>query len=398
MSRKEFQFSQFLSRSNELAIFDPAGIYQEVTVKLWGKGVVRRGLVRGAELAGNRRFIARAGHFILSKIDARNGASGLVPPTLEGAVVTNDFPLFQVDRSIVDLRYLELLSRTPAFIDLCRRSSEGTTNRVRLDEDKFLALKVRLPSVGEQKRVVDRVDSVARKLLEADTIRTEQRRLTEQLIASAFDDISRGAPLKKMSLVAPIVRRPVEISFDTTYPELGIRSFFKGTFHKPSLSALELGSKRLFSILPGDLIFSNVFAWEGAVAIASPNDAGRYGSHRFITCAVDEDVANAAYLLQYFRTEEGFEKIKEASPGGAGRNRTLGIEALGEIQVPMPPVELQRKFAGLHQKASTLFQVFEESSALYGILTPSILEREFDKCFENQRTKRPDSDVASAAA
>jgi hypothetical protein len=44
-------------------------------------------------------------------------------------------------------------------------------------------------------------------------------------------------------------------SFDASYPELGIRSFFKGTFHKPHLSALEIGSKRVFWIEPGDLLF-----------------------------------------------------------------------------------------------------------------------------------------------
>ena len=33
----------------------------------------------------------------MSKIDARNGAYGIVPAELEGAIVTNDFPVFDVD-------------------------------------------------------------------------------------------------------------------------------------------------------------------------------------------------------------------------------------------------------------------------------------------------------------
>lgn len=146
-----------------------------------------------------------------------------------------------------------------------------------------------------------------------------------------------------LSDIAPIVRRPVEIRHDQAYPELGIRSFGKGTFHKPPLAGSEVGSKRLFRIEPGDLIFSNVFAWEGAIAVASPADAGRFGSHRFITCGVDDSRADATYLKLYLTASpDGRAQVLQASPGGAGRNRTLGIEKMGKIQIPLPPLAVQQ--------------------------------------------------------
>ncbi len=150
-------------------------------------------------------------------------------------------------------------------------------------------------------------------------------------------------PMTAMADFAPIVRRPVDIRPDHLYPELGIRSFGKGTFHKPPLTGADAGTKRLFKIEPGDLVLSNVFAWEGAIAVASSDDAGRYGSHRFITCVVDSARACAEYLKFYLTaSEDGKEQIRRASPGGAGRNRTLGVEKLGEIKIPLPPVEMQR--------------------------------------------------------
>lgn len=146
-------------------------------------------------------------------------------------------------------------------------------------------------------------------------------------------------PKVALADIAPIVRRPVEIRHDQAYPELGIRSFGKGTFHKPPLSGSEVGTKRLFRIEPGDLVFSNVFAWEGAIALAAPADAGRFGSHRFITCVVDSDRANATYLKLYLTASpEGRAQVLQASPGGAGRNRTLGVEKMGQIRVPLPPL------------------------------------------------------------
>lgn len=150
-------------------------------------------------------------------------------------------------------------------------------------------------------------------------------------------------PMTALADIAPIVRRPVDIRPDHSYPELGVRSFGKGTFHKPPLTGADAGTKRLFKIEPGDLVLSNVFAWEGAIAVASSDDAGRYGSHRFITCVVDPSRACAEYLKFYLTaSEDGKEQIRRASPGGAGRNRTLGVEKLAQIKIPVPSIEMQR--------------------------------------------------------
>ncbi len=122
---------ELLRRSDETVEPVADREYREVTVRLWGKGVNERGRVLGADLAG-RRFVTHAGQFIASRIDARHGATGLIPRSLEGALVTNDFPLFDIDHSRLYGEFFGWLSRTETFIDLCRRASEGTTNRVRL--------------------------------------------------------------------------------------------------------------------------------------------------------------------------------------------------------------------------------------------------------------------------
>ena len=84
-----------LIRSEEWIILEPDKRYKEVTVRLWGKGVNLRKETNGAEIASPRRLVVRENQFILSRIDARNGASGLIPDSLDGAIVSNDFPCFQ---------------------------------------------------------------------------------------------------------------------------------------------------------------------------------------------------------------------------------------------------------------------------------------------------------------
>jgi type I restriction enzyme, S subunit len=117
---------------------------------------------------------------------------------------------------------------------------------------------------------------------------------------------------------------------------MGIRSFGKGTFLKPVLTGAQLGNKRVYRVRVGDLVFMNVFAWEGAIVVAQADDDERVGSHRFLTHEVNPDLATPEFLCFHFLTPHGLEDIGAASPGSAGRNRTLGIDKLAQIQVPVP--------------------------------------------------------------
>jgi type I restriction enzyme S subunit len=178
-----------LRRSEDWISIDPGKVYKEVTVKLWGRGVVLRREVPGAEIQSDRRATVRAGQFILSRIDARNGALGAVPSELDGAVVSNDFPVFTPDPSRLDVKYLGLLSRTQRFVDLCRAASEGTTNRVRLKEDRFLSMQIALPPLPEQRRIVARVEELAGKIersLELDRQATRQANVLIMSIAKGI--------------------------------------------------------------------------------------------------------------------------------------------------------------------------------------------------------------------
>lgn len=78
---------------------------------------------------------------------------GFIPDELDGAIVTNDFPLFTLSED-VDPEYFSLFSQTAYFDDACKRASEGSTNRKRLKLDKFYMIKFSLPNKDEQQRIV----------------------------------------------------------------------------------------------------------------------------------------------------------------------------------------------------------------------------------------------------
>lgn len=368
---------ELLRRSDESAVLDPAAEYHEVTIKLWGKGVISRGKVYGSDVVSVRRVV-RANQLILSKIDARNGAIGLVPPELDGAIVSNDFPSFDFrNHSQCNPAFMGWLVRSSPFVELCKAASEGTTNRVRIKEDRFLGQSIALPPLAEQQAITARIDALAEKTRQVEAHLDAVERDAEHLLALRFRDAIADAPLRPMAEIAPLVRREQSIDLNGSYPELGIRSFGKGTFHKPPLSGGDVGTKRLYSIKPGDLLFSNVFAWEGAIAIAQPEDAGRFGSHRFITCQANPELTTAAFLRYYFLTDEGMLKIGEASPGGAGRNRTLGLEKLMAIEVPMPSLAVQQIFDRLQAEIAALKAKHTAIREANAALLPATLERVF---------------------
>lgn len=366
-----------LVRSGEPAVLAADAEYHEVTIKLWGKGVVSRGKVQGSDVVANRRLV-RAGQFILSKIDARNGAVGIVPPELDGAIVSSDFPSFAVrDAKIVDPSFLGWMARSPGFVRLCKAASEGTTNRVRIKESKFLKQEVSLPSLAEQHAIIARLNALTDKTRQLTAYLDIIDADSDSLLAQRFAKIIVGAPRKPMASVAPIVRREVVIQPETSYTELGVRSFYKGTFHRRTILGVEFTWQKMYRVELGDLIFSNIMAWEQAIALATPDDHGCVGNHRMLTCVADPEVVLPEFLAYYFTTDDGFAKVYAASPGTAARNRTLVAGNLEAIEVPVPPLPAQRAFVELQTAVKGLKgrnATIRKSSAA---VVPATLERVF---------------------
>ena len=356
---------------------DPDQTYAQVTARLWGKGLALRGHVKGSEIAAAQQNRVSTNQFVISKIDARHGAFGIVPAELDGAVVSNDFPAFNVDPDKALPEFVAWVARTGWFIAICKSASEGSTNRVRLKESRFLAQSIPLPTTTEQQAIVKRLDQAAAAIAARGNAATAMTSEVEATLRAAFARIIANAPRVAMGEIAPLVRRPVVIDPDASYPELGVRSFGKGAFHKPALPGIEVGTKKLFTVGAGDLVFNIVFAWEGAVAVAADKDAGRVGSHRFLTCVPDPSRATSEFLRFWFLSEEGMLALGQASPGGAGRNRTLGIKALEAIKVPVPSLDAQLWFDSLQSKARAAKAAQAEATAHLDQLLPAMLNEVF---------------------
>lgn len=371
------KMGQFLRLRKEFFTIDDAEEYQLVTVQLHTRGIRERSCLMGSEIKTKKQQRVKAGDLLVAEIDAKVGGYGIVPTELEGAIVSGHYFLYEIDRHQILPGYLNYYLQTGYPEQDLQQFVKGSVNYAAIRSQHFFELEIPLPQLENQRRIVQRIEAIHQRINEIDALQEITEHRIKDAINSLISSVTGESDRKALKEIAPLIRRSFKIDPECEYPELGIRSFGKGTFHKPSIRGDELNGKRLFKIEPGDLLFSNVFAWEGAVAVAQPEDQGRYGSHRFISREPVEGVASADFLFYYFTTAEGIEQLGKASPGSAGRNRTLGLKMLDEIKVPLPCYNKQMSIVSITKKFEELRkrqdQIRQENEGLF----KSILDRAF---------------------
>lgn len=148
------KIGSFLSRSKELVTLQDNIVYKRVSVSTIGKGIAVRDTKLGKDIGTKKQYLVKKGQFLLSKIDARNGAFGVVPEEADGAIITGNFWAFDVDYNLLNPQYLVLVTQTKQFVGFAEKCSNGTTNRHYLQDDAFLQQSIPLPSLEEQERIL----------------------------------------------------------------------------------------------------------------------------------------------------------------------------------------------------------------------------------------------------
>jgi len=156
------------------------------------------------------------------------------------------------------------------------------------------------------------------------------------------------------------VVKPVEVIPDREYREIGIRSHGKGLFHKEPVKGSDLGNKSVFWVEIDCLIINIVFAWEQAVGITTDQEKGMIASHRFPMWQSKGNI-DLEYLMKVFLTPFGRHLLELASPGGAGRNRTLGQDYFNKTPVCIPKnIEEQQKIVKILSTWDRAIEMKEE--------------------------------------
>ncbi len=386
---KLVRLGDLLIRSEEIIEVDPTGQYQQITVRMWGNGVTSRGWVTGAELGSARWYIAHPDQFILSKIDARHGAFGLVPSELDGAIVSNDFPLYDVNLAQLLPAYLYWISRTHDFVTLCRQASEGTTNRIRLRLDRFLASQIPLPPLGEQRRIVAHIDALAARIAEARGLRLGAVEEAEAILGSQLEKLCSRLEIEHPSTnLSDVVVRICDMNHEMPdevaegIPLVSPLNFTAGridyrTAKKISVNDFERLSRKCRP-QRDDILLTRYGAGYGNLRMVETDDPF-LASYSIAVITPNQNLVDRRYLYWMLVSP----RIQSQAQQGirASAMPDLGLKTIRNFEIPLPPLDEQRRIVAylddLQARVDALKRLQQKTAAELDALLPSVLDRAF---------------------
>ena len=173
------ELRSLLSQYKDIVSIKPEESYKLVTIS--NKGIIHlRNIVHGVEIKGDTAYRIKAGAFIYSRLAAHTGSFGLVPPELDGAIVTNEMPVFEINQDIILADYLLYLLRQKKFLNILFQLTKGM-GRIRIKEESLLDIKLLIhKDIADQKRVIDSLDSKFENIEAFDNTRSEQIEIITQ--------------------------------------------------------------------------------------------------------------------------------------------------------------------------------------------------------------------------
>lgn len=305
------------------------------------------------------------------------------------------FDDFTTDRKYVDFPF-KIRSSATKILKMNRKDlnlkyifNAFDTVKFQADDHKrywiseFQYLKIPYPSHSEQYKIVEILDTwekaiskkeqllieflKRRKSLEIGLfngqIRFQDFKLNEKKTVTYLGEIPSDWELKPISEIVLKAKKPFTPEPETLYREIGIRSHCKGIFHKEEVTGASLGNKSVFWIQPDCFVVNIVFAWEHAIAKTTEAEVGMIASHRFPMYKPKKGVLDLDYLLYYFKTARGKHLLGLASPGGAGRNKTLGQGEFAKLKIPVPSLAEQKRIVAVLSEADREIELLKQQIA-----------------------------------
>ncbi len=99
-------------------------------------------------------FFAHANDVVYSKIDARNGAIGIVPESMPSVVFSSEYPIYAVDSTVALPEYVKLLFRMGSFRERINSLISGASGRKRVEPSTLEGIEVPLPPLATQRAIV----------------------------------------------------------------------------------------------------------------------------------------------------------------------------------------------------------------------------------------------------
>ena len=167
--------------------------------------------------------------------------------------------------------------------------------------------------------------------------------------------------------IATRVQRPESVDSTKTYRLLGAHWYAKGLYVKDEKPGAEIRASKLFAVRAGDFVYNRLFAWKGSFALAKEEHDGCFVSGEFPCFQLDSERISPRFLWLYFSREAAWLQSLGLSTGSTptSRNRLKEGQFL-KMQVPLPPLDEQRRIVARIEGLAALIEEAQELRAKAG--------------------------------
>lgn len=150
-------------------------------------------------------------------------------------------------------------------------------------------------------------------------------------------------PTVRIGEVLRLDLEKVPLDPSKTYPMVGVLSFGRGLFEREPVHGGGTSYRHFFRLRARHFVMSQLFGWEGALALSEPRFEKAFLSPQFPTFSFDESRLDREFFGWYVRRKQFWGSLGARAVGMGDRRRTLTPEALLGLEMPLPPLAEQRR-------------------------------------------------------
>jgi type I restriction enzyme S subunit len=178
--------------------------------------------------------------------------------------------------------------------------------------------------------------------------------------------MSKPWPRVKLGEVLSLDLDKVAIDPSQRYPMVGVLSFGRGLFDREPIDNGNTSYKYFLRLKRDHFVMSQLFGWEGALAVSGKQFSGKFVSPQFPTFLCDKKKLELGFLGWCARRKIFWDELGTRTNGMGDRRRTLNPAALFESEVPLPPIEEQRRIV---ERFDAIRQHLQQADALRESIT-----------------------------
>jgi type I restriction enzyme S subunit len=370
--------------------------YRLLGAHWYAEGLYIKDIKTGSEIQANQLYRVEAGDFVYNRLFAWKGSFALAGKDVHGCYVSNEFPCFRLREERADGRYLHYyFSRESIWNEALGLSSGGTpTSRNRLKEDRLLAMAVPLPPIEEQRRVVQRIDLLTRKVQTVHKLQAEITTELDSLIRSVTSDLFASASkrfgvVKLSGLIADSgygtsVKCSVERE-DGSVPVLRIPNVAAGAISFSDLKFGVLSDRELdgVSLQSADVLLvrtNGSLSLVGRCAVVEELPEPTAFASYLIRLRCDKKQVLPPFLqsaLNYLRESRWLIEFARTTAG----QYNVSLGRLHEAEIPLPPLEEQerivRRLGNIIAQMRPCYSMRRQLEKESNVVTASVLNQAF---------------------